>query len=80
MLNNILHRALYSANVPSRIEPTGLYGADGEHLDGITMVPWWNGKLFVWDATCVGTFAPSHLSITDSEVYAAANQAEQTKI
>eukprot|EP00731_Ephydatia_muelleri_P030133 Em0021g656a len=44
MMNDILHRALSSANVPSRLEPTGLDRADA------------------------------------SEVCAAANQAEQTKI
>ncbi|KAL5476027.1 hypothetical protein EMCRGX_G025928 [Ephydatia muelleri] len=43
-MNDILHRALSSANVPSRLEPTGLDRADA------------------------------------SEVCAAANQAEQTKI
>ena len=80
MLNDILHRALSSANVPSRLEPTGLDQTDGKRPDGITMVPWSNGRLLVWDATCVDTFAPSHLSMTASEVCAAANQAEQTKI
>eukprot|EP00731_Ephydatia_muelleri_P014469 Em0008g189a len=80
MLNDILHRALSSANVPSRLEPTGLDRTDGKRPDGITMVPWSNGRLLVWDATCVDTFAPSHLSMTASEVCAAANQAEQTKI
>ena len=56
----ILHRALSSANVPSRLEPTGLDRADGKHPNGITMVPWSNGRLLVWDATCVDTFATSH--------------------
>ena len=61
MLNDILHRALSSANVPSRLQPTGLDRADGKRPDGITMVPWSNDRLLVWDATCVDTFAPSHL-------------------
>ena len=78
-INDILHRPLSSANVPSRLEPTGLDRADGKRPDGITMVPWSNVAL-VWDATCVDTFATSHLSITAFEVCAAANQAEQTKI
>ena len=74
-----MHRALSSANVPSQLEPTGLNRADGKRPNGITMVPWSNGRLLVWDATCVDTFALSHLSITASEV-TAANQVEQTKI
>ena len=73
-------RALSSANVPSQLEPTGLDRADGKHLGGITLVPWSNGRSLVWDATCVDTFGPSHLSSSASEVCAAANQAEQTKI
>eukprot|EP00731_Ephydatia_muelleri_P014529 Em0008g249a len=80
IVNDILHRALSSANVPSRLEPTGLDRADGKRRDGITMVPSSNGRLLVWDATCVATFATSHLSIAASQVCAAANQAEQTKI
>ena len=75
VLNDILHRAVSSTNVPSRLEPTGLDRADGKRPDVIT-----NGRLLVWDATCVDTFATSHLYITASEVCAAANQAEQTKI
>ena len=46
-LNDILHRALTSARVPSRLEPSGLYRSDGKRPDGITVVPWKNGKLLV---------------------------------
>ena len=77
LLNNILQRALSSANAPLRLEPTGLDRADGKRPDGITTIPWFNGRILVWDASCADT---SHLSITASEVCAAANQAEQTKI
>ena len=41
-LNDILHRALSSANVPSRLEPNSLDRANGKRPDGITMVPWPN--------------------------------------
>ena len=54
LMTDILHRALSFANVPSRLEPTGLDRADGKRPDGITMVHnWSNGRLLVWDATCV---------------------------
>ena len=43
-INDILHRALSSAQVPSRLEPSGLSRLDGKHPDGVTMVPWKNGK------------------------------------
>ena len=58
----ILHRALSSGNVTSWLEPTDLDRAEGKCPDGITMVPWSNGRLLVWDATFADTFAPSHLS------------------
>ena len=50
MLNNVIHRSLSSANIPSRLEPSSLYRADGNRPDGVTMVPWSNGRLLVWDS------------------------------
>ena len=47
MLNTIIHHSLASANIPSRLEPSNLYRADGKHPDGVTMAPWSNGRL-VW--------------------------------
>ena len=44
VMNDIVHRALASAKVPSRLEPSGLYRADGKRPDGITVVPWKCGK------------------------------------
>ena len=62
MLNDILHRALSSVNIPSWLESTSLDHADGKHPDGITMVPWLHGRRLVCDATCVDIFATFHLS------------------
>ena len=38
----------------------------------ITLIPWRSGMLLVWDATCLDTFAPSHLSRATSEAGAVA--------
>ena len=38
------------------------------------MVPWKNGKLLLWDATCPDTFAPSHSSLASGEAGAVAAQ------
>ena len=46
-LNNIIHHSMASANVPSRLEPSGLYRSDGNRPDGVTMTPWSNGRLLV---------------------------------
>ena len=78
-LNDIIHRALASAKVPSRLEPSGLYRVDGKRPDGITVVPWSCGKLLVWDATCPDTFAPSYLPSAASEAGAVAASAEERK-
>ena len=78
-LNDIVHRALSSAKVPSRLEPAGIYRSDGKRPDGITVVPWERGKLLVWDATCSDTFAPSYSSNAASEVGAVAAMAEERK-
>ena len=61
-LNTIISRALTTAGIPSRLEPTGLLRTDGKRPDGMSLAPWSSGKLLVWDATCSDTFAPSHRS------------------
>ena len=57
-LNDIIHKALTAAHVPSRLEPTGVFRSDGKRPDGITVVPWKRGKLLVWDATCLTPLRP----------------------
>ena len=59
-LNDILKRALTSAHIPSRLEPSGLMRSDGRRPDRVTLTPWKSGCLLVWDATCPDTFAPSY--------------------
>ena len=78
-VNDIIHRALSSAHVSARLEPSGMDRTDGKRPDGITLVPWKNGKLLVWDATCPDTFAPSYISSAISEAGAVASLAEQRK-
>ena len=79
-LNDIIHRALTSAHIPSRLEPSGIFRSDGKRPDGITVVPWKSGKLLVWDATCPDTYAPSYASSATSEAGAVAAMAEERKI
>ena len=79
MLNDIIHRSLASSNISSRLEPSGLYGADGRWPDGVTLIPWSDGKFLVWDATCVDTFCDSHMSTSAGEAGCAAALAERDK-
>ena len=60
-VNNIIHRALTSAKIPSRLEPSGLSRSDGKRPDGATIVPCKSGKTLAWDATCPNTFTPSYI-------------------
>ena len=78
-VNDIVHRAMSAAHLPSRLEPTGLFRSDGKRPDGVTLVPWRSGRLLVWDATCLDTFAPSHLPSATREAGAVAAQAERSK-
>lgn len=78
-INEILRRALVSANLPCVLEPPGLSRTDGKRPDGLTLVPWARGRSLIWDATCVSTFAPSHLNHTMSKAGAAAENAARLK-
>ena len=80
MLNSIIHHSLASANVPSRLEPSNLYRADGKCPNGVTMVPWSNWRFLAWDATCVDTFCDSHKSTTAREAGGAVAHAETGKV
>ena len=62
-LNDIVHKVLAVAKIPSRLEPSGLYREDGKRTDDITLVPSKSGRLLVWDVTCPDTFAPFYSSI-----------------
>ena len=37
IINNLDHRALGRAKIPSTMEPTGLYRSDGKRPDGLTL-------------------------------------------
>ena len=78
-LNDVIHRSLTSAKIPSRLEPSGLQRSDGKRPDGVTVVPWRWGKLLVWDATSPDTFAPSYCLSATSEAGAVAAGAETRK-
>ena len=58
-LNFFIKQTLGSLELPSVLEPRGLYRTDGERPDGVTMIPWEVGKQLVWDVTAVDAIAPS---------------------
>jgi hypothetical protein len=78
-INDIVKRALASANVPAVLEPTGLSLEDDKRPDSLTLVHWERGCSLVWDATVVDALAPSRLARNPIPL-AAAEEAEQKKL
>lgn len=61
-VNDLIKRALASAEIPAMLEPSSLTRSDGKRPDGLTVQPWSRGRCLVWDFTCPDTLAPSHLN------------------
>ena len=80
LVNDILTRALTMANVPAMLEPAGIVSEDNKQPDGMSNVPWSQGRHLIWDFTCPDTLAPSHLPATSVEVGSAAKVAEERKV
>ena len=78
-INNIVYRAMSAAKIPSRLETSGLSRSDGKRPDGVSVVPWRNGKLLIWDATSPDTFASSYSSLASADAGLVAARAEELK-
>ena len=82
-VNDLIKRALASAEIPSRLEPSYLSRTNDRNVnkrpDGVSLVPWDSGKCLVWDFTCPDTFAQSHLNKAVSGQGAVASVAEIRK-
>ena len=78
-MNDLIKRALASANVPALLEPSSLSIDDGKRPDGLTVQPWSNGRCMIWDFTCPDTLAVSHLNRAVIGPSSVANDAEGRK-
>ena len=65
-VNDLILRALKRCDVPATKERSGLLRDDGKRSDGLTLVPWWNGRCLTQDAKVVDSLAPSYLSVASS--------------
>uniref|UniRef100_A0A1X7U4B2 Reverse transcriptase domain-containing protein n=1 Tax=Amphimedon queenslandica TaxID=400682 RepID=A0A1X7U4B2_AMPQE len=79
-INDILRHAFTAAGIRSRLEPSGLIGAEGRRPDGVTLVPWEVGKYMCWDFTCPDTLALSYVVIAATAGGSAAALTEEHKI
>jgi len=78
-MNNIIHLALESAGIRSRLEPSGLLPSTNLRPDGVTLLPWRRGVPMIWDYTCPDSLAPSHLHLTCATAGSAAIASEELK-
>ena len=78
--NDLINRALGSAQIPAIREPPGLCRQTEKRPDRLTLLPWSQGHSLVWDFTCCDTLAASHVGGTSEEAGKAAVQAEKKKL
>ena len=54
------------ADIPAVKEPSGLglLRTDGKRPDGVTLIPWKDGRCVTWDVTVTDTMAQSYLPVT----------------
>ena len=78
-INDFVYRSLSRANFPAKREPPRLLKSDCKRPDGITLIPWREGKCLAWDATVGDTFMPTYLSATSVKAGAAADHLASKK-
>ena len=78
-MNDIISQSFRGISESVTLEASGISRFDGKRPDGATLVSWKCGKLLVWDATCVDTYAPSSSRVASQEAGAMADQAERRK-
>ena len=78
-LNDIVWRALQRAGIPSTKEPNGLSFTDERRPDGLTLIPWSNGRSVTWDVTVINTLADSYLPTSSQQTGGAAELAATRK-
>ena len=74
-----LLRAVRSVEGHAELEPSRLFRGDGKRPDGASLDPWSAGRYLVWDFTCPGPLASSHLRQSSLHTGSAAASAEAHK-
>ena len=54
--------------IPAAKEPPDLLQSENKRPDGVTLIPWKQGKCLAWDVTMPDTYAQSHLPTTATNV------------
>ena len=61
-INDIIARAFVAADMPVTNEPNGPLISDNKRPDGLTLLPWQDGKPLAWDVTVICPLAASYIS------------------
>ena len=61
-INDVIARAFVAADMPVPEEPNGLLISDNKRPDGLTLLPWQDGKPLAWDVTVICPLAASYIS------------------
>jgi hypothetical protein len=77
--DDVIGRALRSAEISSEKEPAGCSHQDGKRPDGVTLVAWIHGRSVDSDFTCADTFVPSYVTSTATQRGSAAESAQDAK-
>jgi len=67
------------ARIPSVKEPNGLTRSDGKRPDGLTLIPWCEGRSATWDGIVTNTVAASYLAMSSVRAALAAEAAATRK-
>jgi hypothetical protein len=78
-INDLIWRSLTRAGIPSVKEPHGLTRSDGKRPDGLTSIPWREGRSATWDVTVTNTVATSYVAMSSAQAASAAEAAAQRK-
>jgi len=78
-VNDLIWHSLSKAGFPSIKELQGLLISDGKCPDGLTLIPWQDGRCAIWDVTVINTVTASYLSRSASCAGSAAEAAATRK-
>jgi len=79
-LNDIISRAVVAGDALATKEPAGLIAGSVKRPDGISQLPWKNGKYLAWDVTVATTLASSSLEASSAQSGSASEIAASKKV
>ena len=80
VLNDVIWRAMTSADIPASKEPSGLTRRDGKRPDNLTLMPFQGGKPLVWDVIVTTSQAEAYVDTAAIGAGLVAEQAANRKL